>query len=162
MSPLIAASVCGVVVAWLFWRWQLPGGAVVGAMIGAGLYQWYAPVRANLPGGLELAIQVAAGITVGLSVNRETLSLARSAFPWALAAAMAFVLLAIGMAYVVQRFSGMGLSTALYGLAPGGITGMIVLAQAEGAKPAIVGLFHLVRVLLTFLLMPLLARWLAR
>ena len=59
---------------------------------------------------------------------------------------------------VVGAMLGTGLAQLLAALAPGGITGMGPLSQAEGGSPALVGVFHTVRVLALFLLVPLLAR----
>ena len=57
----------------------------------------------------------------------------------------------------LSRLTGLPLKTLLFALAPGGITGMGPLSQAEGGNPALVGVFHTVRVFLLFLLVPLLA-----
>lgn len=158
----LTAGFCGIALGLIFWRLGLPGGPVVGAMIGTGLYQLAAPVRASSPAGFDLVVQLAAGVSIGLSFNRELLQVARAALPWAFGSALVFLLVAVGMALVVQRFTAINLATAIFGLAPGGIASMGVMAQAEGGKPAIVGLFHTVRVILTFLLVPILNRWLHR
>lgn len=162
MSAFFTASLCGIALGLVFWRLSLPGGPVVGAMLGAALYQLLAPSRAITPNGMDLVVQLAAGILIGLSFNRELLHISRQALPWAVGAALAFIGLGVGLAWMVARFSGIGLTTALFGLAPGGITGMGVLAQAEGGKPALVGVFHTVRIILTFLLVPLVGRLLHR
>ncbi|HEU4743354.1 MAG TPA: AbrB family transcriptional regulator [Meiothermus sp.] len=162
MSAFFAASLGGITLGLVFWRLSLPGGPVVGAMIGAALYQFLAPSRAITPNGMDLVVQLAAGILIGLSFNRELLQIARQTLPWAVGAALAFIGLGVGLAWIVARFSGISLTTALFGLAPGGITGMGVLAQAEGGKPALVGVFHTVRIILTFLLVPLVGRLLHR
>jgi uncharacterized membrane protein AbrB (regulator of aidB expression) len=54
----------------------------------------------------------------------------------------------------LSRLTGLPLKTLLFALAPGGITDMGPLSQAEGGNPALVT----VRVFLLFLLVPLLAR----
>ncbi len=162
MNPLLTASLCGTALGLLFWRFGVPGGPVVGAMLGTGAYQLLAASRALSPVWADLTIQIAAGILIGLSFNRELAQTARAAFPWAVACGLAYVGVSVLMALIVHRFSPIGLTTSLFGLAPGGITGMGVLAQAEGGKPAIVGLFHTVRVILTFLLVPILARLIQR
>jgi membrane AbrB-like protein len=158
MGQLLTASLCGIALGLLFRQLGIPGGPVVGAMLGTGLYQVLAPVRANSPLGLDIAVQIAAGITIGLSFNRELLQVAKAALPWAFGSALMFIVVAVAMALMVTRFAGVNLATALFGLAPGGIASMGVMAQAEGGKPAIVGLFHTVRVILTFVLVPLLGR----
>lgn len=160
MNPLLTASFFGTALGLLFWRFGVPGGPVVGAMLGTGVYQLVAASRATAPAGFDLVIQIAAGVLIGLSFNREILQATKASFPWALACAVAYIVVSVILALIVHRFSPIGLTTSLFSLAPGGITGMGVLAQAEGGKPAIVGLFHTVRVILTFLLVPLLVRWL--
>ena len=162
MTNLLTAGLCGLALGLLFWRLGVPGGSVVGAMIGTGLYQLFALERASSPASFDLAIQLAAGISIGLTLNREVVQAAREALPWAFGAAVVFLLLAVGLAFVITRFTGMNLITTLFSLAPGGIGSMGVMAQAEGGKAAIVGLFHSVRVILTFLLIPILGRWLNR
>lgn len=162
MTSLLTAGLCGVALGLLFWRFGLPGGLVVGAMIGTGLYQLFAPERASSPGWFEFAVQLSAGVFIGLTLNKEVLQAARAALPWAVAASLVFLAVGAGMAYLITRWTGIGLVTTLFGMAPGGIGSMGVMAQAEGGKAAIVGVFHTVRVILTFLLIPLLSRWLSR
>ncbi len=146
----------------VFMRFGLPGGAVVGAMLGTGAFQMLSPVRAHASAHFDTVVQIAAGILIGLSFSRELLQIAKSALPWALLAAIVFLAVGVGLAFLVARFSDVNFATALFGLAPGGITGFGAMAQAEGNNPAMVGLFHLIRVITLFLLIPLLGRMLSR
>jgi len=57
----LRASLSGVFLGLLFYRLGLPGGAVVGAMLGTGLVQLLAS-PAPIPKGLDLAVQLAAGV----------------------------------------------------------------------------------------------------
>ena len=66
--------------------------------------------------------------------------------------------LALLLAFLLAKPLGQPPKALLFALAPGGITGMGPLSQAEGGSPALVGVFHTVRVLALFLLVPLLAR----
>lgn len=148
---LLRASLSGVFLGLLFHRLGLPGGAVVGAMLGTGLAQLLTS-PAPTPRGLDLAVQLAAGVLVGLSFRKELLS--PKLLPYALLAALAFLALALLLARPLDQPP----KALLFALAPGGITGMGPLSQAEGGSPALVGVFHTVRVLALFLLVPLLAR----
>lgn len=152
---LLRASLSGVFLGLLFHRLGLPGGAVVGAMLGTGLAQLLAS-PAPTPRGLDLAVQLAAGVLVGLSFRKELLS--PRLLPYALLAALAFLALALLLAFLLAKPLGQPPKALLFALAPGGITGMGPLSQAEGGSPALVGVFHTVRVLALFLLVPLLAR----
>jgi uncharacterized membrane protein AbrB (regulator of aidB expression) len=109
-----------------------------------------APKPAPLPKGLDLLVQVLAGILIGLGFRKDLL-------PLAALSALVFLGTALALGLPVSRLSrltGLPLKTLLFALAPGGITGMGPLSQAEGGNPALVT----VRVFLLFLLVPFLAR----
>ena len=128
-------------------------------MLGAGLYQLLAPEPAPLPKGLDLLVQVLAGILIGLDFRKDLLR--PDLLPLAALSALVFLGTALALGLPVSRLSrltGLPLMTLLFALAPGGITGMGPLSQAEGGNPALVGVFHTVRVFLLLLLVPLLAR----
>jgi len=118
-----------------------------------------APKPAPLPKGLDLLVQVLAGILIGLGFRKDLLR--ADLLPLAALSALVFLGTALALGLPVSRLSrltGLPLKTLLFALAPGGITGMGPLSQAEGGNPALVGVFHTVRVFLLFLLVPLLAR----
>lgn len=152
---LLHAGLSGLALGLLFHLLGLPGGGVVGAMLGAGLYQLLAPEPAPLPKGLDLLVQVLAGILIGLGFRKDLLR--PDLLPLAALSALVFLGTALALGLPVSRLSrltGLPLKTLLFALAPGGITGMGPLSQAEGGNPALVT----VRVFLLFLLVPLLAR----
>jgi len=156
---LLHAGLSGLALGLLFHLLGLPGGGVVGAMLGAGLYQLLAPKPAPLPKGLDLLVQVLAGILIGLGFRKDLLR--PDLLPLAALSALVFLGTALALGLPLSRLSrltGLPLKTLLFALAPGGITGMGPLSQAEGGNPALVGVFHTVRVFLLFLLVPLLAR----
>ena len=156
---LLHAGLSGLALGLLFHLLGLPGGGVVGAMLGAGLYQLLAPEPAPLPKGLDLLVQVLAGILIGLGFRKDLLR--PDLLPLAALSALVFLGTALALGLPLSRLSrltGLPLKTLLFALAPGGITGMGPLSQAEGGNPALVGVFHTVRVFLLFLLVPLLAR----
>jgi uncharacterized membrane protein AbrB (regulator of aidB expression) len=132
------AGLSGLALGLLFHLLGLPGGGVVGAMLGAGLYQLLAPEPAPLPKGLDLLVQVLAGILTGLGFRKDLLR--PDLLPLAALSALVFLgtALALGLPVsLLSRLTGLPLKTLLF---------------------ALVGVFHTVRVSLLFLLVPLLAR----
>jgi membrane AbrB-like protein len=115
-----------------------------------------APEPAPLPKGLDFLVQVLAGILIGLGFRKDLLR--PDLLPLAALSALVFLGTALALGLLLSRLTGLPLKTLLFALAPGGITGMGPLSQAEGGNPALVGVFHTVRVFLLFLLVPLLAR----
>ncbi len=59
-------------------------------------------------------------------------------------------MVAVGIAFLASRLDLVDFGTALFGFSPGGMSGMAILAQAEGQKTSIVAFFHLVRIFLAF------------
>jgi uncharacterized membrane protein AbrB (regulator of aidB expression) len=135
---LLHAGLSGLALGLLFHLLGLPGGGVVGAMLGAGLYQLLAPKPAPLPKGLDLLVQVLAGILIGLGFRKDLLR--PDLLPLAALSALVFLGTALALGLPVSRLSrltGLPLKTLLF---------------------ALVRVFHTARVFLLFLLVPLLAR----
>ncbi len=162
MTTILWATVWGIVGGLLAQRIGLPGGAAVGAMFGSGLYNLLISTQVPLPPSLEIGAQIAVGVSIGFSFNRELLSNAGLVLFWALVGALVFLTVGLLLAFLVSRFSPIDFSTALFGFSPGGFTGMSILAAAEGGNAAIVALIHFVRVVLLFVIVPLLVRLLVR
>jgi hypothetical protein len=97
-----------------------------------------APEPAPLPKGLDLLVQVLAGILIGLGFRKDLLR--PDLLPLAALSALVFLgtALALGLPVsLLSRLTGLPLKTLLF---------------------ALVGVFHTVRVFLLFLLVPFLAR----
>lgn len=162
MVTLVWGAVCGIVGGLLAWRIDLPGGAAVGAMIGCGVYSVLLSQPVNVPRPLSLAAQIAVGIVVGFSFRRELLQEGWSVLLWGVIGALVFLVIGLVLALVASRLGYLHFNTALFGFSPGGFTNMSIIAGAAGAEPAPVALIHFIRVVLLFIIVPLMARWLAR
>jgi uncharacterized membrane protein AbrB (regulator of aidB expression) len=62
------------------------------------------------------------------------------------------------LAVIANRLGWVDFSTALFGFSPGGMSGMSLLAQAEGYNTATVSFIHTVRIFTLFLVVPLIGR----
>ena len=158
MSSLTGATVWGVVGGLIAWRWQIPGGAVVGAMLATAAYNLTQPAQVTMPAFLEVGIQIAVGVLIGLSADRTLLPLLKTVLPLALLGAAGFILFGFVMAALVVRFGWLDRVTALFGFTPGGISVMSLAADAEGGRAAVVATLHFVRVVTIMILAPAIAR----
>jgi len=158
MNGLAGAIVWGTAGGLLAWRWHVPGGAVVGAMLATAVYNFTQPFKASMPVSAEVAIQIAVGILIGLSADRSLLPMLKSVLPLALLGATGFVLFGFLMAYFSVRMGWLDPVTALFGFTPGGISVMSLVADEEGGKAAIVATMHFVRVVTIMLAAPTIAR----
>jgi len=139
-------------------RMHFPGGAIVGAMLGSGLAAIIIPGRFVIPSHISTLIQITLGITLGMSFDRSSLELIPKIIPLAMVSTFVLVILTIFMAYVAQRLGIVDSATALFGLSPGGMSGMSLMAQSEGYRTDIVAMLHTFRIFTLFLVVPLLSR----
>ncbi|PLY01837.1 MAG: AbrB family transcriptional regulator [Desulfuromonas sp.] len=139
-------------------KYHVPGGAIVGSMLGAALAATLIPGHFVVPGPLSTAIQIVLGITLGMTFERSTLGLFPKILPLAIASTVVLLVVIVLIAYLAEWLGLLDLATALFGLSPGGMSGMSLLAQAEGYRTDVVALLHTVRIFTLFLVVPLLDR----
>ncbi len=123
---IIAGATCGIMAE----KINFPGGAIVGSMLGAAAAGILIPGHFVIPGHISTLIQIMLGVTLGLSFERSTLSLMPRIVPLALVSTAALLLVSILLAWLAQRFGIVSFATALFGLAPGGMSGMGLMAQS--------------------------------
>ncbi|HFB39313.1 MAG TPA: hypothetical protein ENJ76_02725 [Oceanithermus sp.] len=139
---------------------RVPGGAVVGAMVGGALYNFSGAPRAELPGWAGVSIQLLVGAMIGFSARRELLPVLLRVLPVALLGVATFLLVGALLSFLVVRLGWLDAVSALFGFVPGGISVMSVVAEGEGGKGAVVAAMHFVRVVTILLVAPWLARYL--
>ncbi len=155
----IIFGLCGGLAARYF---SVPGGAFIGAMFGTAVYSATVQGGISMPSYLRVGIQIAAGILIGTTVKRDLFQGDIYVFMWAAIGALTFLCVGLLFAFIAVRLGHLDLATALFGFAPGGLTGMSVASEEEGAEAAKVVLMHVTRVFLLFFTVPFLVRWLLR
>jgi uncharacterized protein len=150
--------IAGILGAMISERFNIPGGAVIGAMLGSGA------VTLAFPGGVYLSPRVATGaqiilgILLGMTFDRTFLVMGPKVLPIAVGSTLILLLVSVCMAYLASRIGLVDFGTALFGFSPGGMSGMAILAKTEGHNPPLVAFLHMVRVFTLFLVVPLLVR----
>jgi uncharacterized protein len=158
MERVVVILVSGVVGGLLAKKIGLPGGPVVGAMLGAGCMAVAIPGRFIIPDQVATTVQIMLGITLGMTFDRSSQALLSRLLPLAVFSTLALLICALLMAWLAQRSGVVDFATALFGFSPGGMSGMSLLAQTEGLQIDIVALLHTVRIFTLFLVVPLLSR----
>lgn len=159
-NSLLFGAIFGILGGLLARYFNVPGGAFTGSMFGCAAYSASISGGVVLPPNLRLAIQITAGIMIGATVRRDLFQGDLYVFAWGLGGALTFLLVGLLMAYIAVRLGHLEQATAVFGLSPGGLTGMAVLSQDEGADAAKVVLMHFFRMFLLFFTLPFLVRWL--
>ena len=119
MTTILWATLWGTAGGLLAHRVGFPGGAAVGALFGSGVYNLLLTKSVPLPPALEIGAQIAVGVAVGFSFDRTLLSNAPQILLWALAGAVTFIIVGLGLAFVASSLGFMNFSTALFSLLAG-------------------------------------------
>jgi membrane AbrB-like protein len=148
--PLLAglAGLC------LVRMFHIPGGAFMGAVIGAAAVRLSYARAKKPPQPLQFFARVVLGLTIGIPVTRQALEAAsRAIVPIALMI-IGLIGLSFFSAWLASRISGLDFTTALCGSTPGAATTMVILSDDLGGQSPIVTVLHTFRILLIVILMP--------
>lgn len=139
-------------------RLRIPAGALIGSMFAVAILNICFDV-AYIPPGCKLWTQIATGVYLGAKITKEDLPGLRHVL------GQAGILCVIMIGYTVLvglgicRISNLSVPTALFAMAPAGISDMTLAAMDfEEANPAIVVLIQSLRVICTVCFIPPLIR----
>lgn len=152
------ASVGGVAA----WRFHMPGGAFIGALLACVLYRTFAAQLPALPGSASFVIQILAGVLVASSFDPHLARTFKHLLPWAFMGAVFYILVGF---FLARLFTVLGIlepKTALFSLTPGGLLGMSVVSTAENSQPGVVVMFHFIRVIFVLLVTPFIGHFIQR
>lgn len=153
MTAIVAGAFTGL----LFDRLTVPGGLIIGSMIGAAavtLYQGEGELV--LPQPLVTAAFIVLGTAIGVTVTRDVLGQFRQIAVGALVSAIVFIAFGLVLAMAL-RLAGIAPHGAVLATSPGALS-VMAAAGAELGVGAQVAVFHTVRVVLVMLSLPLLIR----
>lgn len=159
MDKLLLLVVAGILGGWFFEKAGLPGGAIVGSMLGTGLLAVVFEQGVVLPHSAGVLIQMLLGISLGLTFDRSFFAVALKILPLAIVSTLILLSVAVLMAFLAHKAGIVDFATALFGFSPGGMSGMSVLAQAEGYQTPVVAFLHVVRIFTLFVVVPYLGRF---
>ena len=141
---------------------RLPSGVLVGGLVAGLLAKGI--TLGNLPNGdaLSYASQMLVAYVIVSNSDVASLRLHPEAVPAALFYVALLLVFCVGMAFVVTRFFGLDLQTAVYATAPGALSGMALSATDAGAETPVSLIFHLFRMVIVLIVTPFTALLLTR
>ncbi len=140
---------------------NVPGGLIIGAMLGAAIATAGANLEATLPAPLEGAAFIGVGAAIGVLVTRDTLGAARSALLPGVIAAVLIIAAGLAIAFLLRRL-GMAPPSEFLATSPGGISAISAIAAEQKTGAVEVAVFHLIRVVLVLVSIPALIHFLTR
>lgn len=159
---LILTIAVGFLGAWLGLKYKLPAGALVGAMIAVMLFN-VAFDMAYMPQNLKFYTQIATGAYVGAKISRQDAMDLRHIIEPALILSAVMLVFTVSVGWLICCISNLAVPTALFAMAPAGITDMTLAAMDfPDAEPSVVALIQTLRVIFTILLLPPMIRYFAK
>lgn len=149
LLTLVAAGAGGLFAQWV----RLPGGPIVGAMLGAGAVS-LGVGTVEVPLVARLAIFTGLGTMLGMLVTRETLRSLRLALAPALFAAIAIIAGGIAVAFLFRAL-GIAPEGDMLATSPGALSVLVAAAVEYDANAPTVALFHVTRLVLVIVTLPL-------
>jgi membrane AbrB-like protein len=142
-------------------HWRVPGGVMMGSMIAVAAYALIgqAPMP-TLPDPLVTGAQMVLGALLGIGFSVGALRQIQSMLLPSLVTLALLLVLSYGLGLLLARLAGVDVATALFSMAPGGMNYIAATAEASGANGGVVAVIHLIRIVMTIVLMPLTIQWL--
>lgn len=157
MTRMLMMLLTATAVGHLFVRLQVPGGTIVGAMVGAAGYSLLVGgAQVTLPRPVVSGAYVVIGTIIGAGITRDALRDLREVAMPAVLSAVAIIAAGLVIALLLRTL-GIAPDAVVLATSPGALSAMTALAAEQGSGVA-VPLFHTVRVVLVLSSMPLLLR----
>lgn len=144
ISQLILTLSAGFAGGWIFHRLKVPGGMLVGAVLGVAVLS-IGFEAAYMPPSAKVLAQLVAGAFIGATVDKDDLHHLRRIIRPALIILSTYLALNIAVGFLVWAVSPLDLATALFAAVPGGISDVPLIAADMGASPARVAVLQFVR-----------------
>lgn len=141
---------------------KIPGGALLYALaIGFVVGEWVVPGLASPDYAAGIG-QALIGAMVGIRFDRETLVRVKSIGLPSLGILQCFLLLSLLLAGLFTLMTPLPYITSLLSTVPAGAAEMSSTAFALQLEPTLVSTLHIIRVIVLFLLLPFLIKWMDR
>lgn len=129
---------------YLFFRLKVPGGLLVGSIIGVTAVSILFEA-AYMPYSAKLAAQITAGAYIGCTVNKEDIRRMKQIYKPAFVMLMSYFILNMVLGMAIYMTSNLDLLTALMCAIPGGISDVPLIAVDMGADVSKVVVMQFVR-----------------
>ena len=137
---------------------HIPAGVLLGCMA-AGIVLALRDVELSIPRPLFTLAQGVIGCLMAKSLLLSTLARVTHDWPIFLAATVSVVAVSAALGWILMRRQVVPGSTAVWGLAPGGASAMVVMSEAYGADVRLVAFMQYSRMLLVTVVASLVAWW---
>ena len=147
MTNIILTLIASLAVGWLFFKWKIPGGILVGGIVGTTILSLPTGM-AEMPFTARLIAQIIAGAFIGSSVDREDLVKMKTLYKPFLMVMASLVVVNILAGTLVYKLSPLDHLTAFMCCVPGGMGDTPLIAAELGAQMPPVVILQFVRMVI--------------
>ena len=158
LAVTVVAAISGGLIAI---KLKIPAGALIGSMVAVAAMN-VAFENAYIPIDWKFYTQVSTGAYLGAKVSKADLKGLKAILKPALILAAVMIVVTAGMGILIWQTTDLTPATAMFGIAPAGITDMTLASMEFDSEPAVVALLHTVRIFFTICIMPFMIKLIER
>ena len=151
---ILLESAAAVALGTLLQRLRVPGGMLIGAIIGTAFLSIVFSVG-TAPGWFKLTAQILTGSYLGCTISRDEVKQIPKVIAPAVLSVVGFFFLCLACALAFEKITGLDALTSLFCALPGGMTDTPLVAMDMGAQVGVVVAAQLVRALFGMGVLPL-------
>lgn len=134
---------------------RIPGGLLVGALLGSGLMHATGMVSGTMPAVILVLAYIVAGSAIGTRLRGMSISALKAICVPAIGSIFSAIIVAGLFAAMTARLTGLPFVEVWLAFAPGGVESMTILAFVLNLDPSFVSAHHIIRLIALMLLSPL-------
>ncbi len=150
---LVMLIVCGTVSGCLFKHFNVPGGCMLGAVVGSMAVKLLGLADVQMPPLFYNAAQIGMGICVGSMLSLDLLALMKDQIPVMILSTCILLAAGLGAAFVVRHMTDIDVTGSILATSPGGLNAVIGLADVNENLPKIMA-FQMTRLYVVILMVP--------
>lgn len=150
---ILMLVVGGTAMGCLFKYLSIPGGCMLGAVVGSMIVKLLGLSEIQMPSLFYNGAQIAIGICVGSMISLDMLSSMKDQIPVMVLSTVILLLAGLGSAFVVRHMTDLDVTSSILATSPGGLNAVIGLADAAEHLPKIMA-FQMTRLYVVILLAP--------
>jgi len=160
--PILKTLGLAIVGGFIGYKLKIPAGAMIGSMLAVAAGALLKFDLGALPSYSKPFVQVVLGAILGLGLRNATLEQMKSLLMPA--AVIITILMTAGFltAFILNKFFGLDLLTAIFSSTPGGMSELSMVAVDIGADSPVVALLQLIRLMSVIVLVVPIAKLLTR
>jgi len=153
MTDIALTFAVGLLCGYIFYRIKVPGGMMVGAILGVALFNIISGM-AYMPSYGKYTAQILAGAYIGCSVKKEDIKRIKKLIKPSLVLILGLLITNIFTGFIVYFTSPLDLITSLMSCVPGGMSEIPIISADMGADMAKVAVLQFIRMVACIGLLP--------